>query len=425
MQREADAMGGRHVAAHSRRRRLVLPTVIGVLLGLLVAPAVAGAAPADKVEICHFNADNDPGAPDWKLLEVKNNKAVEKHEAHGDGFPGGPVPGDDGFIFGADCELIPLVEIDVMSQNLYIGADLDRILQGEPPAAVLETVLATDYPGRAAKIAETIGANQPDLVGIQEATLITVFDSQGNILLSLDYLEILVGQLAAQGHPYDVSSSLVNADVTLPIDPVSGVFARVVDRDAIIHNTETTTVANPAGQNFGTNFTFELGGVPVEFTRGFTGVDATVDGQTFRFVNTHLEVEGAPCITPNGLVICQNAQAGELIDALSDTVYPTILVGDFNAAPGETAYQTVVDGGYADTWNSETEDGYTCCQAELLDNEESELDRRIDHLFVRGSQIASAITTVLGDEPESRTDDGLWSSDHGAPFGQLSLVIVP
>ena len=109
-------------------------------------------------------------------------------------------------------------------------------------------------------------------------------------------------------------------------------------------------------------------------------------------------------------------------------MYPTILVGDFNTAPGETAYQTIVDRGYADTWNSETEEGFTCCQPELLNNEISELDRRIDHLFVRrrGTQIEAAITTVLGDDPESRTSAGLWSSDHGAPFGQLTLkIIVP
>ena len=398
-------MGGGHVAARSRRR-LVLPIVIGVLFGLLVTQSIARAAPANKVEICHFNADGDPDAPVWELLEV-NNKAVSKHRAHGDGVPGGPVPGDDAFIFGPQCELVPVLDVDVMSQNLYIGADLDRILQGEPPAAVLQTVLATDYPGRAAKIAETIGANRPDLVGLQEATRITVFDSQGNVLLALDYLEILMGQLNAQGHPYGVSSAVINADVTLPIDTASGIFARVIDRDAIIHNTETTTVANAVSQNFATNFAIDLGGVPIEFTRGFTGVDATVDGQTFRFVNTHLEVRNAPCVTPVGVMVCQNAQAGELIDALAGTVSPTILVGDFNAALGETAYQTVGDGGFTDTWNSQTEAGNTCCQFELLDNAESELNQRIDHLFVRDAEIVSATTTVLGDEQESRTAGGL------------------
>jgi endonuclease/exonuclease/phosphatase family metal-dependent hydrolase len=318
--------------------------------------------------------------------------------------------------------------VDVMSQNLYIGADLDRILRGEDPAAVLDTALATDYPRRAGKIAETIGKNRPDLVGIQEATEITVFSAvTGDIILKLDYLGILVGQLNAQGHPYEVSSVLTNADVTLPVDLENGIFARVLDRDAIIHNTETTTVANPEGKNFGTNFTFTLGGVPIEFTRGYTGVDATVDGRTFRFVNTHLEVANAPCLTPDGPVICQDVQAEELINDLDAVSLPVILVGDFNAVPGATAYQTIIDADYADTWNSDMESGFTCCQPELLDNKQSQLFERIDHLFVRerGIKVVSADTTVLGDDPQSRTQGDpprLWSSDHGAPFGALKLV---
>lgn len=317
------------------------------------------------------------------------------------------------------------VHVDVMSQNLYIGADLERILAGEDPAAVLETVLSTNYPSRAAAIAQSIAVNQPDLVGLQEVTLITVFDLDGNVLLHLDYLDILLQTLGAFGQSYDVSSTVVNADVTLPVNAQAGVFARVIDRDVTIHNTNTVSVANPAGANFSTNFTVELNGFPIEFTRGYTSVDATVDGQTFRFVNTHLEVENAPCFTPE-FVICQEAQATELIDELYDEVFPVILVGDFNAAPGETAYQTIVDRGYADTWNSEIESGFTCCQSELLDNAESELSRRIDHLFVRrrGTKVLNAATTVLGDEQADRTGEGLWPSDHGAPFASLDLRIV-
>jgi endonuclease/exonuclease/phosphatase family metal-dependent hydrolase len=316
------------------------------------------------------------------------------------------------------------VDIAVMSQNLYIGADLERILEGESPAAVLATAMATDYPGRAEQIAETIGANRPDLVGLQEVTSITVFDSTGQVLVQTDYLAILLQELAVQGHPYAVSSTVVNADVTLPIDLESGIFARVVDRDAIIHHTGTTTVANPSATNFSTNFTFDLGGFPVEFTRGYTGVDATVGAETFRFVNTHLEVEGAPCLTPSGLVICQDAQAEELIDSLYGERLPIILVGDFNAAPGEAAYQTIVDRGYADTWSSQ-EPGFTCCQSELLNNPTSELDRRIDHLFVRrrAAKVLAAQVMVLGDEADSRTAEGLWSSDHGAPFARLTLEV--
>ena len=89
--------------------------------------------------------------------------------------------------------------LEVMSQNLYIGADLGRLLQGEPPAAILDTILQTDYPARAVEIARAIDDVAPDLIGLQEVWSLTLFDSQGNTLLSLDYLEILLGALDANG----------------------------------------------------------------------------------------------------------------------------------------------------------------------------------------------------------------------------------
>ena len=66
--------------------------------------------------------------------------------------------------------------IEVMSQNLYIGADLSKLLTGQAtPADLLETVEQTNYPARAVEIARGIDDFNPDLVGLQEVTLITVF----------------------------------------------------------------------------------------------------------------------------------------------------------------------------------------------------------------------------------------------------------
>ena len=317
------------------------------------------------------------------------------------------------------------VTINVMSQNMYIGADLSLVLNGSAtPAEIFDTVKKSDIGGRSFQMAETIKENQPDLVGLQEVTLIEVLDADDNVLQVIDYLEILMGSLDILGESYAVSSFVENADVKLPIAP--GIFVRVVDRDVIIHKTGTA-VSNPHGAPFSTNFRFPLGGEWIQFTRGFTAVDATFGGTTFRFVNTHLEVEGIPCVTPGGLVICQNAQATELIDTLYTEGKPVILVGDFNSAPGEVAYQTVVDRGYKDTWNSDTETGFTCCQPELLNNPDSELSRRIDHIFTRrrAIKVNTAITTVLSDEDDSKTPPPgeLWSSDHGAPIADLGLTI--
>ena len=313
---------------------------------------------------------------------------------------------------------------EVMSQNLYIGADPSRLLAGESPAAVLQTVQETDFPGRAVKIAEAIDDFNPDLVGLQEVSLITVSDTSGQVLFQLDYLKILLDALAQQGEHYAVASTVIDSDVTLPID--AGTLGRVVDRDVIIYRTQTTSVSHPASANYTTNFATTIGDFPITFTRGYTAVEASVAGRKIRFVNTHLEVEGAPCATPTGLVICQDVQAVELQHALAREELPTVLVGDFNAEPGMAAYNTIDRGGYLDTWTIRVpynnEPGFTCCQSEKLTNVESQLSQRIDHIFLSDGDFGkiTAVTTVVGDWDQRKTPGGLWYSDHGGPYARIS-----
>lgn len=90
-----------------RSRRTGRSRVTGILL-LAVAPlalvpwgAVANAAPnaaADKTDVCHW--DDDTGT--WARLSV-SGRAVPAHLDHGDGVPGGSVPGPEGRTFDAGC----------------------------------------------------------------------------------------------------------------------------------------------------------------------------------------------------------------------------------------------------------------------------------------------------------------------------------
>ncbi len=134
-----------------------------------------------------------------------------------------------------------------------------------------------------------------------------------------------------------------------------------------------------------------------------------------------------PCLTATGPVICQDVQAQELLDSLDRESLPIILVGDFNAVPGSTAYRAIDDAGYLDTWTIRypynNEPGFTCCQSETLDNIENQLSERIDHIFVSEQRLAraNAVTTVVGDWEKRKTDSGLWYSDHGGPWARLRL----
>lgn len=332
--------------------------------------------------------------------------------------------------------------IEVMSQNLYIGADLSRLLAPPPaipatPADLLKTVEQTNYPARAVEIAQGIDDFNPDLIGLQEVTLITVFtlDAQGNpiILEQHDYLQTLMDELKIVDDRYKVAASVTNADVTLPIDLENRIFGRVVDRDVVLYRHTTTSIdpKSVVADNFDAVFTPSLGDVPIPFLRGYIALDARVHGRDFRFVNTHLEVsaaEGGLCVSPDGVFACQDAQAVELVEVLADDGLPTILVGDINAEPGMNAYNTIDQAGYTDTWTIRyrypVELGFTCCQSETLDNVESQLTQRIDHIFIEDSiDPVWTRTTVVGDwdQRKTKTDPPLWYSDHGGPWARLYL----
>ena len=66
--------------------------------------------------------------------------------------------------------------------------------------------------------------------------------------------------------------------------------------------------------NYGTNIGLYLGPVYVEFTRGFVIVDVDVKGETFRFVNTHLEVSSAPESVFRVVQPCGDEPGGETVE---------------------------------------------------------------------------------------------------------------
>ena len=119
-------------------------------------------------------------------------------------------------------------------------------------------------------------------------------------------------------------------------------------------------------------------------------------------------------------------QTEELVASLGDETLPLILLGDFNTnAPDGAAYQILLDAGYVDLWQMDSEGtGNTCCQPGELKNEESLLSVRIDQIFVRNMELpASILTSTVGDTPSERLTSGLWPSDHAGVVA--SLVAAP
>ena len=256
---------------------------------------------------------------------------------------------------------------------------------------------------------------------------------------------------------YEVAAQITNADVELPVlnlglldCPFPFFDARLTDHDVTLKRYDVD-VTFSYSNNYQANFPVPTPAGPIEFIRGFNIVDVDLNGRDYRFVNTHLEVNGNPFA--NFFQYAQAVELSQTLDALaaglSDEI--VVVVGDLNSDPTDgpiaicvfppffdtlgpcpTPYAVMIDSGYTDTWterNGVSDDGFTCCQQDLLMNPISWLDQRIDHVMIRpplsgaqGPNFLNAVhSTVVGNRQYDLTVDGLWPSDHAGVVTGMTL----
>ena len=361
-------------------------------------------------------------------------------------------------------------DIIVITQNQYLGADLTPIITAGTPAeynqAVLDalySVAANNIPERAQALAKSIAGRKAHLVGLQEVFKFECIETgtiPGACLLFSDamndHLQLTEDALLALHADYYVAGIVENLNlfpglpVFLDLDDTPDVLIRVLDRDVILArgDVDTDPVVFPCnkpsadGCNYDVIASAEVLGGVINIEIGFVGVDATVNGQDYRFVNTHLEVQSpsADALAP----LIQASQASQLVATLSVTTPPGIellVVGDINSSPEDPAfpapwglayppYQQLANGinlfgadispSYTDIWTLRPgkPKGYTCCEAADLSNGESELYERIDVIFSLFPP-AGVKANVLNNNPEDKTPSGLWPSDHATVVGRL------
>jgi hypothetical protein len=324
-------------------------------------------------------------------------------------------------------------DVTVMSRNLYLGADIFRIMEAGSPqeipvivATIFGIMNANNYPARAGALAAEIQATNPHLVGLQEVTLYRIQDPSDIMTgtpgpnateVHLDMLQVLLDSLSARGLDYRVVSQIENADVEMPAARSQTEFfdVRMTDRDVILARADVQT-RNPGADGFDVIVPFPLPtGDTIWFERGYTWVDATVDGVGFVFVNTHVEVSAG-----GQLHVVQSIQINELINRFRNEPR-VIMVGDFNTGPNDTPYN-LLTGTFVDAWTALGTGGagLTCCFPEFL-NQSGELYSRIDLIVYRGAvDVLSA--RVVGTQPADRTPGGLWPSDHAGVVATLRLT---
>lgn len=318
------------------------------------------------------------------------------------------------------------VDVRVMTRNLYLGANLDRIVQARSaPEAFAAVELAwrnvqtNDFPTRARAIAREIAGQRPDFVGLQEVSLYRTqapadFTVTPARTVALDYLRELQRALAARKLRYRVLRVHRPVDAELPAGSPPAMDIRLTLGDALLVRNDKRIRIRRIQSGRYTTETSLFGGFVIA-RRGYVYADVTIGGRTFRVIDTHLESFSDAS---------QIAQGTELAAGPANTRLPTILLGDLNSradGTGTPTYASLRAAGFRDAWaDAHPNDiGLTCCFGELLNEPPTPFYSRIDYVLHKNGFRAVA-ATVVGEETRDRIS-GLWPSDHAGVAARLRL----
>jgi endonuclease/exonuclease/phosphatase family metal-dependent hydrolase len=317
--------------------------------------------------------------------------------------------------------------LTVMTRNLYLGANLDAIVQAKSAAEAFAAVergwaqvQANNFPVRARAIAREIAAAKPDFVGFQEAVLYRTqtpadFTVTHATNVVLDYVKELRKALAARKLKYRFLGVGSWTDAELPSGNPPSMDIRLNVRDALLVRTDKKIkVLRVARGQYAT--TTPLFGGFVIAKRGWIFADASIGGRRFRVITTHLESFDDES---------QVAQGRELAtDSGLRTAAPTVLLGDLNSradGTGTPTYANLLAAGFRDAWvQARPNDvGLSCCHGDDLRDVGGPFYSRIDYVLVRNG-FRGVAAGIVGDEQRDRLA-GLWPSDHAGVWARLRL----
>lgn len=344
-------------------------------------------------------------------------------------------------------------DITVMTQNLYLGADVDAALALMPDVAAAaqymwEAVSDTDFPARAPALAAEAAAIDPMVIGLQEATTWSCTpDASTAPVVVFDFTADYLAATKKNGPGYVVATK-DGAKAFSPgyaIEPIVGAsVVRDPARFQPLFGTDQAScgfqiadallvradmVDRVAAVGIGT-YDDVLEVIPgfITVERGYAWADLELGGTTVRFVTTHLESVWSAGAEPNSVL-----QARQLLRLTSDVTGPIVVMGDFNADPRDprrpgdpnparqpeasavcggrscNAYWIMVDGGFTDagpdamdpenfTWGADATlagPDLDRVPAAITSGNGVGYTERLDYVFVRGD-IAIVRSEVVG-----------------------------
>jgi hypothetical protein len=317
-------------------------------------------------------------------------------------------------------------DLKVMVRNLYLGADIiplalaaNREEFERNASERFQTVLRNDFATRAKALAAEIRTAKPHLIGIQEAAIWRTGPKDDATTLANDVVydstEVLLKELANLGQRYRVARGRDWFDFE---GPTVEQDVRLTQRDVILVRVGSRVrIQRTFAGGFRTTFDPPTQAGIARQLRGWVGVDASLARRNFRFVTTHLEAY-SPAVA--------RQQMEQLVGpggALASRRRNSILMGDFNSAPGanandrgtsrdDSAYYEAIEAGFVNPLPRRA----TCCFAEDLHTTGDALDTWIDHIVVR-PRVRVLRSAIVG----TRQVGGIFPSDHAGITATLRL----
>lgn len=273
--------------------------------------------------------------------------------------------------------------LTVMSRNLYLGADVGVALELIPdmPAAaqfMWDQVKATDFSKRSALFVEEINREEPDVIGLQEATIwyckahfwsakTEVFNFTEELLRALDGRYVIAEQNGVKAFnpgysigPIPFLTTVNDSNTFQPLFGRDKAACGFQIGDALLVKRNLAGDVLAVGN---TEFDAIYKVVPtiMEIRRGYTWADIKIGSTTTRFATTHLESLFSDNDVPTSAL-----QAKQLVADLSKTKAPLIVMGDFNSDPRDPRGLSAPNPGGQPTANEICAVGATECNAYRL-----------------------------------------------------------